>query len=125
MDTAGFDAAMAEQKAKARAAWAGSGEAADAAVWFDIAEDKGTTEFLGYETEIAEGQIVALVADGAKVDAAAGISTKRRKMLPPSMTTAAATWAKRDRKSRTNIGRCRSAVNATWKRLATNGARRY
>jgi alanyl-tRNA synthetase len=66
----GFDAAMAEQKAKARAAWSGSGEAADASVWYDIAEEKGTTEFLGYDTERAEGQIIALVKDGARVDAA-------------------------------------------------------
>ncbi|WP_138423222.1 alanine--tRNA ligase [Maritimibacter alexandrii] len=68
VDTEGFDAAMAEQKAKARAAWSGSGEAADATVWYDIAEEKGTTEFLGYDTEKAEGQIVALVADGDKTD---------------------------------------------------------
>ncbi|NIY78845.1 alanine--tRNA ligase [Celeribacter sp. HF31] len=68
VDTSGFDSAMAEQKAKARAAWAGSGEAADATVWYDIAEDKGTTEFLGYDTEKAEGEIVALVKDGARVD---------------------------------------------------------
>ncbi|MGR3511878.1 MAG: alanine--tRNA ligase [Paracoccaceae bacterium] len=72
VDTDGFDAAMAEQKAKARAAWSGSGEAADAAVWFDIAEESGVTEFLGYETETAEGQIVALVADGGLVESAAG-----------------------------------------------------
>ncbi|MBV7409889.1 alanine--tRNA ligase [Maritimibacter sp. DP1N21-5] len=72
VDTAGFDAAMAEQKAKARAAWAGSGEAADASVWYDIAEAKGTTEFLGYDTESAEGQIVALVAEGGQVEAATG-----------------------------------------------------
>jgi len=64
VDTEGFDAAMAEQKAKARAAWAGSGEAADAAAWFDIAETEGPTEFLGYDTETAEGQIVAIVKDG-------------------------------------------------------------
>jgi alanyl-tRNA synthetase len=70
VDTAGFDAAMAEQKAKARAAWAGSGEAADAAVWFDIADDHGATDFLGYDTEKAEGQIVAIVSDAARVDAA-------------------------------------------------------
>ncbi len=69
VDTAGFDAAMAEQKAKARAAWAGSGETADASIWYDIAEEKGTTEFLGYDTEIAEGQILALVNDGGRVDA--------------------------------------------------------
>ncbi len=72
VDTEGFDTAMAEQKAKARAAWAGSGEAADAAIWFDIAEGHGVTEFLGYETETAEGQIVALVAEGAETDSAAG-----------------------------------------------------
>ncbi|MEM1352941.1 MAG: alanine--tRNA ligase, partial [Pseudomonadota bacterium] len=66
VDTEGFDAAMAEQKAKARAAWAGSGEAADAPVWFDVEEVSGATDFLGYETEMAEGQIAALVVDGAR-----------------------------------------------------------
>ena len=70
VDIAGFDAAMAEQKAKARAAWAGSGEAADADVWFDIADQSGATDFLGYDTETAEAQIVALVQDGAIVDSA-------------------------------------------------------
>ncbi|SFM22521.1 alanine--tRNA ligase [Shimia aestuarii] len=70
VDTDGFDAAMAEQKAKARAAWAGSGEAADSTIWFDIAEHKGTTDFLGYDTETAEGQVTALVKDGAEVDKA-------------------------------------------------------
>ncbi len=71
VDTAGFDAAMAEQKAKARAAWSGSGEAADATIWYDIAEEKGTTEFLGYDTEKAEGQVLALVRNGARIEAAA------------------------------------------------------
>ncbi|WP_336097376.1 alanine--tRNA ligase [Roseovarius sp. CH_XMU1461] len=71
VDVSGFDEAMAEQKAKARAAWSGSGEAADATIWFDIAESHGTTDFLGYDTETAEGQIVALVADGAEVKSAA------------------------------------------------------
>lgn len=70
VDTDGFDVAMAEQKAKARAAWAGSGEAADATVWFDVADQHGATDFLGYETEAAEGQIVALVQDGAEVGSA-------------------------------------------------------
>ena len=64
VDTAGFDAAMAEQKAKARAAWSGTGEQADAAIWFDLAEAHGATEFLGYDTEVAEGQVLALVRDG-------------------------------------------------------------
>ncbi|MFZ1726937.1 MAG: alanine--tRNA ligase [Albidovulum sp.] len=67
VDTAGFDAAMAEQKAKARASWAGTGETKDAAIWFDLAEAHGTTEFLGYDTEAAEGEIFALVQDGAEV----------------------------------------------------------
>ena len=70
VDIAGFDTAMAEQKAKARAAWAGSGEAADATVWFDVADKAGVTEFLGYETETAEGKIAALVQDGAQVETA-------------------------------------------------------
>ena len=61
VDTDGFDEAMAEQKAKARAAWAGSGESADATIWYDIAEHQGVTDFLGYDTETAEGQIVAIV----------------------------------------------------------------
>ncbi|SDJ22243.1 alanine--tRNA ligase [Lutimaribacter saemankumensis] len=71
VDTDGFDAAMAEQKAKARAAWAGSGEAADAAIWYDLGETHGATDFLGYDTETAEGQVMALVQDGAEVQSAA------------------------------------------------------
>ncbi|MEM8579728.1 MAG: alanine--tRNA ligase, partial [Pseudomonadota bacterium] len=67
VDTDGFDAAMDAQKAKARAAWAGSGEAADATIWFDIQEAHGPTEFLGYDTEVAEGQVLTLVSDGAEV----------------------------------------------------------
>ncbi|MEO0387026.1 MAG: alanine--tRNA ligase, partial [Pseudomonadota bacterium] len=65
VDVAGFDAAMAAQKATARAAWAGSGDTADDTVFLDLAERFGPTEFLGYETETAEGQILALVSDGA------------------------------------------------------------
>ncbi|WP_432254273.1 alanine--tRNA ligase [Limimaricola sp. AA108-03] len=65
VDTDGFDAAMAEQKAKARAAWAGSGEVADASHWYDLADTHGASEFLGYDTEEAEGQILA-VLDGAE-----------------------------------------------------------
>jgi len=70
VDTDGFNAAMDKQKAKARAAWSGSGDAADESIWFDVAEEQGVTEFLGYDTEIAEGQIMAVVADRALVDAA-------------------------------------------------------
>ncbi len=68
VDTDGFDTAMAEQKAKARAAWSGTGEAADATVWFDVADAAGATDFLGYDTETAEAQIVALVVDGAQTE---------------------------------------------------------
>jgi alanyl-tRNA synthetase len=70
VDLAGFDAAMEEQKAKARAAWAGTGETADASVWYDIAEQHGSTEFLGYDLEEAEGQVLALVTDGAVTETA-------------------------------------------------------
>ncbi len=68
VDTRGFEAAMERQKAEARKAWAGSGEAATDAVWFETKEKVGGTEFLGYETLQAEGQIVALVVDGKEVD---------------------------------------------------------
>ena len=71
VDTEGFDTAMAEQKAKARAAWSGSGEAADAAIWYDIADEHGATDFLGYDTETAEGQVKAVVKGGESVKTAA------------------------------------------------------
>jgi len=70
VDTAGFDTAMAAQKAKARAAWSGSGDSADAAIWFDLAQTHGTTEFLGYDMETAQGQILALVQDGVTIKSA-------------------------------------------------------
>ncbi len=70
VDEAGFDAAMDRQRAEARAAWSGSGEAATEQVWFEVRDAVGATEFLGYETESAEGQVVALVVDGGRVDAA-------------------------------------------------------
>ncbi|MCX7865455.1 MAG: alanine--tRNA ligase, partial [Novosphingobium sp.] len=69
VDRAGFDAAMAQQKAAARAAWKGSGEAADSEIWFDIAERCGATEFTGYASTSGEATVVALVRDGVEVDA--------------------------------------------------------
>lgn len=72
VDTDEFDAAMAAQKAKARAAWSGTGAAADATIWFDVADTHGTTDFLGYDTLDAEGQVQALVVDGALTDSATG-----------------------------------------------------
>jgi alanyl-tRNA synthetase len=68
VDIAAFTDAMEEQRAKARASWAGSGEAADDAVWFSLREKAGATEFLGYDTENAEGIVAALVRDGKEVD---------------------------------------------------------
>ncbi|PZU49358.1 MAG: alanine--tRNA ligase [Sphingomonas sp.] len=70
VDRAGFDASMAEQKARARAAWAGSGANATDSLWFDLAEKLGATDFIGYSTTGAEGAIVALVKDGAEVSEA-------------------------------------------------------
>jgi alanyl-tRNA synthetase len=70
VDTAGFEAAMAEQKRRARAAWAGSGESATETQWFDIREKLGASEFLGYSTESAEGSIQAILVDGKPVDSA-------------------------------------------------------
>ncbi|WP_316234217.1 alanine--tRNA ligase [Bradyrhizobium sp. SZCCHNR1098] len=68
VDQASFTDAMDRQRAKARAAWAGSGEAATETVWFPLREKLGATEFLGYETETAEGAVTALVKDGAEVE---------------------------------------------------------
>jgi alanyl-tRNA synthetase len=67
VDRGGFDAAMARQKAAARAAWKGSGQAAEGELWFDIAEREGASEFTGYSSTAGEGQVVALVQDGREV----------------------------------------------------------
>ncbi len=67
VDGAGFEAAMERQKAAARAAWKGSGDAASGEVWFDIAEREGATEFTGYNSTSGEGTVIAIVKDGAEV----------------------------------------------------------
>ncbi|MBR0937068.1 alanine--tRNA ligase [Bradyrhizobium jicamae] len=67
VDQAAFTDAMNRQREKARASWAGSGEAATESIWFPLREKLGATEFLGYETESAEGVVAALVKDGAEV----------------------------------------------------------
>src|SRR5215210_431666 len=75
VDTDAFNAAMERQREKARAAWAGSGEAATEQLWFSLKERVGATEFLGYDTEIAEGVVLALVKAGEEVrELAAGES---------------------------------------------------
>jgi len=70
VDQAGFDTAMAEQKAKARAAWKGSGAKANEDIWFDLAEEYGATEFTGYSGDEGEGVVLAIVKDGARVECA-------------------------------------------------------
>jgi len=69
VDIASFTDAMDRQRAKARASWAGSGEAATETVWFGLRDKLGATEFLGYDTETAEGVVTALVKDGKEVEA--------------------------------------------------------
>jgi alanyl-tRNA synthetase len=71
VDRGGFDAAMARQKAAARAAWKGSGERASDELWFDLAEEFGSTEFTGYSGDEGEGVVLAIVSDGQRVDTAA------------------------------------------------------
>ncbi|HEY5217726.1 MAG TPA: alanine--tRNA ligase, partial [Pseudolabrys sp.] len=67
VDIASFTDAMERQRTKARASWSGSGEAATETVWFGLRDKVGSTEFLGYETESAEGVVAALVRDGHEV----------------------------------------------------------
>ncbi|MEP3422091.1 MAG: alanine--tRNA ligase [Erythrobacter sp.] len=70
VDRTGFEGAMERQKAAARAAWKGSGEAASGEVWFDIAEREGASEFTGYSSTSGEGTVVAIVKDGDEVASA-------------------------------------------------------
>jgi alanyl-tRNA synthetase len=70
VDLSGFNDAMQRQKAEARAHWAGSGDKANETIWFELKEKHGATEFLGYDTERAEGVVQALVRDGKAVDQA-------------------------------------------------------
>ncbi len=68
VDRAGFDASMEEQKAQARAAWKGSGEKASDELWFDLAEELGSTEFIGYSSHEGEGVVLAILKDGERVE---------------------------------------------------------
>lgn len=70
VDTDGFDVAMERQREEARKAWAGSGDAATDALWFEVRERVGATEFLGYETDTAEARVAAMVMDGSEVESA-------------------------------------------------------
>ncbi len=64
VDTKGFDAAMARQKAEARKNWAGSGDTGTENIWFEVQDKVGSTEFLGYNTLKTDAQVTALVKDG-------------------------------------------------------------
>ena len=86
---------MERQREKARATWAGSGEAATETVWFALREKLGATEFLGYDTESAEGVVAALVRDGKEVAELQGRrerrgrrSTRRRSTASPAARSA-------------------------------------
>ena len=70
VDTDGFDVSMTRQREEARKAWSGSGDAATETLWFEVRERTGATEFLGYETDVAEARVEALVVDGAEVETA-------------------------------------------------------
>ncbi|GAC1040974.1 alanine--tRNA ligase [Rhizobium sp. No.120] len=70
VDISSFTDAMERQKAEARSHWAGSGDKATETIWFELKEKNGATEFLGYDTESAEGVIQAIVKDGVAVDSA-------------------------------------------------------
>ena len=69
VDKAGFEAAMARQRAEARASWRGSGEQAEERIWFELRELLGATEFLGYDHDAAEAQVRALLVGGRPVRA--------------------------------------------------------
>src|SRR6202789_784370 len=77
VDVPGFNAAMERQRAEARKAWSGSGEAADEGRWFAIKDELGSTEFLGYDAGAGEGHIVAIIKGGGRVASAAGGETVR------------------------------------------------
>ncbi len=70
VDTDGFKSAMEEQRAKARAAWSGSGDAATEQIWFDVRDRLGATEFVGYNNEQADGSLVAIIKDDNNVQSA-------------------------------------------------------
>jgi alanyl-tRNA synthetase len=73
VDVKGFEEAMAKQKAEARKSWAGSGDAATSKIWFELYDELGGTDFLGYSTDKAEGQVTAIVRNGTRVaDASEG-----------------------------------------------------
>jgi alanyl-tRNA synthetase len=117
VDKAGFDVAMAKQKEEARAAWKGSGEAATEGVWFELREKAGASEFLGYDTEVAEGVVTALVKGGRWLRLRQAMrarlsSTRRRSMASPAarLATRARCLPPPVRSSRSTTRRRSSAI---------------
>jgi hypothetical protein len=111
VDAQGFAAAMERQREEARRSWAGSGEAATDKLWFELKEELGATEFLGYENEAASGEIVALIKDGTcrlrskQVSAASSSSTRPRST--PSRAARSATAARLRPRTRASTSRIR------------------
>jgi alanyl-tRNA synthetase len=68
VDTTAFEAAMEAQREEARKAWKGSGEARTETIWYELRERLGGTEFLGYDTETAEGIVRAIVVEGREAE---------------------------------------------------------
>jgi len=64
VDIEGFDSAMNEQKEKARSSWKGSGESSIAEVWFDLQNQHGATEFLGYSLKESQGNVLEIIESG-------------------------------------------------------------
>ncbi len=85
VDVEGFEAAMARQRADARRAWAGSGEAATENIWFSVREKAGASDFLGYEAERAEGVVAAIVKDGREADRLAAGESGARHPQPDAL----------------------------------------
>ncbi len=115
VDHAGFQAAMAEQRARARAAWAGSGEAATEAVWFETREAVGASEFLGYATEAAAAELRALVVAG-KPAASAGPGTEVAAILNQTPFYAESGGQVGDRGTITGPGGLRIDISDTQKK---------
>ena len=118
VDAKGFAAAMERQRAEARKSWAGSGEAATDALWFELKEQLGATEFLGYETEAASAAIVALVKDGVRVKA---LKRGRARHRPPQSDAVLRRVRRPGRRPRRAVGRQRRADSrsATRRRSCT------
>lgn len=68
VDRAGFEAAMAEQRQRGRAAWIDSGTKAEEAIWFELATRIEPTKFCGYEKLKIVTQVQAIVKDGKDVN---------------------------------------------------------